>query len=126
MATMTLAQLAAHLDQLKRPIEEAPKDGAVLIGFDVNGMFGMVWWSEDGCRWVHWLSDGLTAHPTHFLPLPVDGPLEFEVVPAGTVRKVHIKGLVSCDGRIETEEDPRPCVRGLETGAEVGRLEGEE
>ena len=42
---MTLAQRAALLDQLKLPIEEAPRDGTPILGIFRNGRIQQVEWT---------------------------------------------------------------------------------
>ncbi len=112
---MTLDQLAALLDQLNRPIEEAPRDEWILV-VPANGEHLPVfaWWKDEVNGWsVH---PGLVIDPTHFLPLPKPGPVEFEVVPVGASHATieHLR-----------EAAEHSYLRGIETGAEVQRLEDE-
>ena len=101
---MTLDQLAALLDQLKRPIEEAPRDGTPILGMSATNVTFKIWWSD---TWQDWMFEQVRVGftPTHFLPIPKPGHVEFEVVPKGNAERSYL--------------------RGLETGAEVQRLEGE-
>lgn len=119
---MTLPQLAALLDQLKRPIEEAPRENpskteSFVLGLFDNGIFPrVVVWAGNALGWMDEYST--PVHPTHFLPLPTPGPVEFEVVPVGA-SEATIDYLLR-------EQAERAYLSGLETGAEVARLEEEE
>ncbi len=95
---MTLDQLAALLDQLKRPIEEAPRDGEVIA----KKTGGDWWWLVSDVRrnpfdggegYIGTADDGdYVDHLTHFLPLPKRGPVEFEVVPKDAVEDAYSRG----------------------------------
>lgn len=119
---MTLAQRAAFLDQLKLPIEDAPRDGGYLwlqFGGNIGWIKGR--WDRQTSHKTpkpYWSANSVWGvvserrlQPTHFLPLPIPGPVEFEVVPSAIE---------------QFKREEAAYVRGLETGAEVGRLEGEE
>lgn len=101
---MTLPQLATLLDSLKRPIEEAPRDQRILGVYAGGYTETLVWDEAEQCWFGNYKS--VRCNPTHFLPLPAKGPVEFEVVPVGKAERAYMSGL--------------------ETGAEVARLEGEE
>jgi hypothetical protein len=65
-----------------KPIETAPKDGTVLLGWEpddslpTGGYYIVTWWEDAG-----WARDGddtyLAASPTHYMPLP-PSPLSSE------------------------------------------------
>jgi hypothetical protein len=36
-----------------RPIETAPKDGTLILGFEKNWLYrGLIWWEEKQSRWI--------------------------------------------------------------------------
>lgn len=104
---MTLDQLAALLDQLKRPIEEAPKgpnkpaiwacreNDQWMVVFEVEHSEVYGWCGYNN---TNYFVTGLT----HFLPLPKPGPVEFEVVPKGTVEVLSGMCEVIHSGRCAT------------------------
>jgi hypothetical protein len=100
---VTLDQLAALLDQLKRPIEEAPKgpnkpaiwacreNDQWMVVFEVEHSEVYGWCGYNN---TNYFVTGLT----HFLPLPKPGPVEFEIVPKDQPAP-FIQGCISCQGK---------------------------
>ena len=92
---MTLTELAALLDSLKRPIEEAPRDGRAILGIYKSGYTDAVSWCDKSKCWLDMRNRGCSL--THFLPLPAAGDCPFEVVPRGLVEDAYREGWSDCD-----------------------------
>lgn len=97
---MTLTELAALLDSLKRPIEEAPRDGRSIFGMYSDGYTERLKWNTiDGC-WQDARNN--RCYPSHFLPLSAADGCAFHVVPRGLVEEAYFEGLNTgrCDPKV--------------------------
>lgn len=58
-----------------KPIETAPKDGSVVLGYEAPDIVPMHWKNEDWQKGWHlktvvWGDESSEVHPTHWMPQP--------------------------------------------------------